>query len=105
TRLLEDRKIISEDGIFNVVVLIDRINKKVLKKPILSTRGCFYAKESTALMSKISYSIKDDLEQLLSKIDNKVSDNEIITLIKKTINYFIWKNKKKRPMILVSIFG
>lgn len=104
-KLLEDRKIIAEDGVFNVIISIDRIAHKVLKKPMLSTRGCFYAKESTALVSKISYTIKDELEQIMEKSNVTISDEEISTSIKKTINYFIWKNKKKRPLILISIFG
>lgn len=104
-KLLEDRKIIAEDGVFNVILVIDRKSHKVLKKPMLSTRGCFYAKESTALISKISYSIKDELEQIMERSNTEISNEEISISIKKTINYFIWKNKKKRPLILTSIFG
>lgn len=103
--LLEDRKIIAEDGVFNVILSIDRKECKVLKKPMLSTRGCFYAKESAALISKISYSIKDDLEQIMQKNNVEILDKDIKASIEKTINYFIWKNKKKRPLILISIFG
>ena len=101
--LVEDRKVLSEEGIFNALICIDRKTKKLYKNPMLTTRGCFYAKNSSALISKMSYTIKDEIEKKLNENEN-LKDEEIKEVVKKIINYYVWKNKKKNPVVTLSVF-
>lgn len=101
--LVEDRKLLSEEGVFNALICLDRKNKKLYKNPMLTTRGCFYAKESSALISKMSYSIKEELEKKLNENQN-LNKEEIKEVVKKIINYYVWKNKKKNPVVTLSVF-
>ena len=100
--LLETRKKLSEEGIFHVLLAIDKNAKKIAKNPIISTRGCFFAKDSSSLVSKISYALKEEIEKVLKNPEtNKDMINEVIF---KTVKYFIWKNKRKNPIITSTIF-
>jgi ribonuclease J len=63
TGLLKYRTVLSQDGVFNVTMIIDRANKRVTELPVISTRGCFFAKTSTPLITKIAYSIKENVEK------------------------------------------
>lgn len=101
-QLIEDRKVISEEGVFMALVCVDKDKKIITKQPMLSTRGCFYAKNSAALISKIAYSIKDEVENTWKEKD--LTNTDIENIVKKNINMFIWKNKKKNPVILTTIF-
>lgn len=103
--VLEERKIVAEEGIFNVILLVDKKGKRLTKNPMLSTRGCFFAKESSALVSKISYSLKEEIDKKLAENNGEVSEEELTNICKKTILYFIWKNKRKKPFVVVSVFN
>lgn len=103
TDLIEKRKNLSEDGIFNVLINVNKKQKKLVKNPMISTRGCFFAKDSSALVSKISFSIKDEIEQYLSS-NQEYSKQTIHELVSKCIKFYIWKNKKKNPIVTTTIF-
>ncbi|MDE5949664.1 MAG: ribonuclease J [Malacoplasma sp.] len=102
TDLINKRKLLSEEGIFNVIVMVDFQAKKVLKNPMLTTRGCFFAKDSSSLISKISFSIKDEVEKVLNQ--GETSKQRITDLINKTVKFYVWKNKKKNPIVTTTIF-
>lgn len=102
TELINKRKLLSIEGIFNIIVMVDFQNKKVVKNPMLSTRGCFYAKDSPSLITKISFSIKDEVESLLSK--GETSKQKIKESIANIVKFYVWKNKKKNPIVTTTIF-
>ena len=102
TDLINKRKVLSEEGIFNVIVMVDFQNKKVTRNPMLTTRGCFFAKDSSSLISKISFSIKDEVEKMLNQ--GETSKQKIIDSVNKTVKFYVWKNKKKNPIVTTTIF-
>lgn len=102
--MLKVRRILNQDGIFSITITIDRINKKLIDLPIISTRGSFYAKNSTPLISKIAYSIKENIEKNMNQTNEPINSNSIRKIVENTTDYFIWKNKKKHPLIRTTIF-
>jgi ribonuclease J len=104
TGILKYRNILSQDGIFSVTILIDRKLKKVLDLPVIFTRGSFYAKNSSSLITKIAYSIKENVESALARMPHVINNNEIRKITKNTTEYFVWKNKKKHPLVRTTIF-
>ncbi|MDR1234992.1 MAG: ribonuclease J [Mycoplasmataceae bacterium] len=104
TGVLKYRKILSQDGVFNVTMLIDRANKKITELPVISTRGSFYAKTSAPLITKIAYSIKDNVEAAMKRKDYNINNNEIRRIAENTTGFFIWKNKKKKPLVRTTVF-
>jgi ribonuclease J len=104
TGLLKYRRILSQDGVFNVTMLIDRVQKKVVDLPIISTRGSFYARTSAPLIAKIAYSIRDNVEDMMKKINHNINNSEIRKIAENTTEFFVWKNKKKRPLVRTTVF-
>ena len=102
--LLKYRRILSQDGVFNITLLIDRKNKKVIDNPVVSTRGCIYAKSHYGLITKISYTIKTNIEELMNKQQSSINNNEIRKICENVAGSFIWRHKKKRPLIRTTIF-
>ncbi len=103
-QVLEERKVISTDGIFNVIVHVDKKNKKVVSQPSISTRGCFYVKDSISMISKIAFSIKDAIEKEMQDSREELSNEKIKEICKNVSKYFVWKNKKSNPLIVSTIF-
>ena len=102
--LLKNRKTLSVDGIIHVVIWIDKKNKK-FNVSTLSTRGCFYAKESGNLVNRIMSSIKNEVVNKLNADNWNFNEDELQELVKNTTQQHIWKHKKKNPMILATIFN
>lgn len=101
-KTIEERKEISDNGVFNIIICIDKKNSKIVGNPQISTRGIFFVKDSISLIQKISYSIKEEIEKLLNQ--NKMDNNEIKKISNETSKFYIWKNKKKNPKIITTIF-
>ncbi|MDE6476965.1 MAG: hypothetical protein K2L48_02050 [Mycoplasmoidaceae bacterium] len=87
--LLKYRRILSQDGVFNITLLIDRKNKKVIDNPVVSTRGCIYAKSHYGLITKISYTIKTNIEELMNKQQSPINNNEIRKICENVAGSFI----------------
>jgi ribonuclease J len=90
TNILKYRQILSQDGVINVTLSINRSSKTVNDLPILSIRGSFYAKTSTQLIITIASSIKQNLESLMQKKQNgPITDAEIKKVSESTTDLFI----------------
>jgi ribonuclease J len=89
TGVLKYRTTLSTDGVFNVTMLVDRKQRKILELPVIATRGCFYAKSSAPLITKIQYSIKENVEEAMKKHDFNINNNEIRRIAENTVGFFI----------------
>ncbi|MGL5630364.1 MAG: ribonuclease J [Mycoplasmoidaceae bacterium] len=102
-KILQERIDISNDGIFSITLVISKANNNLVTNPTVSTRGVIIVKNSIPLISKISYSVKDEIEKALHENSN-VTEKILSDIAKEVINFFIWKNYKKTPLVEVIIF-
>ena len=97
--VLRDRQHLAEDGIMIVVLTLERGTNQVLAGPDIVSRGFVYVRESEDLMEEAKQVLCDAIEHCL--IHNRYADwNRIKMVIRDTMNDFIWKKTKRRPMIL-----
>ena len=100
-RVIKQRQILSREGMFAVIVVFDK-NNNILGMPTLITRGCFFALDSSPLMTKITHSIKRGLENVIQNKRFNTREQmikELKRVCKETVSYFIWKNKSRNPLI------
>ncbi len=96
--VLRDRKVLSKDGIFIVVIAIDSKEKVLLSGPDIVSRGFVYVKESEELLDEAREIVGSVIDSLLSK---KVSDWQTIkNSIKESMGKFLWEKTGRKPMIL-----
>ena len=94
-----DRQHLAEDGIMIVVLTLERGTNQVLAGPDIVSRGFVYVRESEDLMEEAKQVLCDAIENCL--IHNRYADwNRIKMVIRDTMNDFIWKKTKRKPMIL-----
>jgi ribonuclease J len=87
--LLKYRRILSQDGVFNVTMLVDQNSKKIVDLPTITTRGSFYARTSTSLIAKIAYSIRDNVQAAMNRNNYIINNNEIRRIAENTTEFYI----------------
>ena len=96
--VLRDRQHLAEDGIMIVVLTLEKGTNRLLAGPDIVSRGFVYVRESEGLMEEARSVITKAMEECLA---NKYVDwGKIKIVIRDTMNEFIWKRTKRRPMIL-----
>ena len=96
--VLRDRKHLSEDGLVVVVVTVDVEGRMIVSGPDIVSRGFVYVKESEELMREARSIAEEALMRILTK---GVTDRtHLKTVIKDDLSKFIYKETKRKPMIL-----
>ncbi len=96
--VLRDRKVLSRDGIFIIVMIIDTKGKRIVSGPDIVSRGFVYVKESEELLEEAKENVSFVLDTLLQK---KISDWPTIkNTIKDSVGKLLWEKTGRKPMIL-----
>ncbi|ARF18502.1 ribonuclease J [Sporosarcina ureae] len=96
--VLRDRKLLSQDGIFTVVVTLNRKQKRIAAGPEVVSRGFVYVRESEELF--------DEATKLITKVVEKYVNKEtfewtnIKQEIRETLSSYLYQQTKRRPMII-----
>ena len=96
--VLRDRRQLSQDGIFIVVVTIDRKNKRVVAGPDLVSRGFVYVREADELMSDARARVEKALDQCMK--DGVTDWTSIKQALRDVTGKFLYERTRRRPMIL-----
>ena len=96
--VLRDRQHLSQDGILIVVLTLEKGSSRLLAGPDIVSRGFVYVRESESLMEEARHVLTEAVEKCL--MSRHADWSKIKNVIKDTMNDFIWKRTKRRPMIL-----
>ncbi len=95
---LRDRREISADGIFIVVVTISNDNGSVVADPEVIFRGVAFLEEADALVEELSDLVEDQLEDAAEKGTRE--SHLIEEDLHDSVGKFVFQRLKRRPMIL-----
>ena len=96
--VLRDRRNLAEHGMITVVVAIDSQGKSIVCGPDIISRGFVYVRDSEALMKDIKDIVR---ESVYNCLENNITQwAEIKNSIRREVDTYIYKNMKKKPMIL-----
>ncbi|MBI5621358.1 ribonuclease J [Candidatus Falkowbacteria bacterium] len=96
--VLRDRRMMAEDGMLVVIVTIRKKTGELVQNPDLISRGFIYMKESKTLVEDTRRKVK-----LMLKDKDPASpafENYLKNKIRNELGEFLWKQTKRRPMIL-----
>ena len=96
--VLRDRKHLSEDGLVVVVATVDVDDKLIVSGPDIVSRGFVYVKESEELMRQARSIAEESLQRAISK--GLKDRTHLKGLIRDDLARFIYKETKRKPMIL-----
>ena len=97
--VLRDRQHLAEDGILIVVLTLEKGSNQLLAGPDIVSRGFVYVRESEGLMEEARKVVTEAVEDCLTHQRN-ADWSKIKLVIRDTMNEFIWKRTKRKPMIL-----
>lgn len=96
--VLRDRHILAEEGIIIVVLTLDSESGQVLAGPDIVSRGFVYVRDAGDLMDDAQAVLNTAMDHLM---DKGVTDwGRIKQDIKDALGGFVWKETKRRPMII-----
>lgn len=96
--VLRDRKLLSQDGIFIVVVTLDRKKRKIASGPEVLSRGFVYVRESEELLQEAQQKVKAVVEKYTEK--ESFEWTNIKQEIRDTLHSYLFQQTKRRPMII-----
>ena len=96
--VIRDRQRLADDGIIIIVMTLDSVTGLVLDGPDIVSRGFVYVRNSETLMDEMQSVVDNTMEYIM---DRRVTDwSKIKTEVKDAVGDFVWKETKRRPMIL-----
>ncbi|WOV86068.1 ribonuclease J [Sporosarcina oncorhynchi] len=96
--VLRDRKLLSQDGIFTVVVTLSRRQKKIAAGPEVVSRGFVYVRESEELLEESRNLVTKIVEKYVNK--DTFEWTNIKQEIRDTLSSYLFQQTKRRPMII-----
>lgn len=96
--VLRDRQHLAEDGIVIVVMTLEKGSNQLLAGPDIVSRGFVYVREAENLMEGARNVVTKAVDECLT--GDYADWGKIKNVIKDSMNDYIWKKTKRRPMIL-----
>ncbi len=96
--VLRDRQILSEDGMFVVIALVDHATHTVRGSPDIISRGFIYLKENKDLLMQVRKKIRQIVESQKNVREPNLAD--IKDQLRNQIGLFLFQKTQRRPMIL-----
>jgi len=97
--VLRDRQMLSQDGMFVIVAIIDRQTGKVRGSPDIISRGFVYLRESKALLAQTRKKVIDIVEKTAGHTGT-VNWVYVKDEIRNKVGDFLHSRTSRRPMIL-----
>lgn len=95
--VLRDRKLLAEDGMFSVVMLINKESGQLVKDPVILSRGFVFMKENTDLMNYLKQEVANKFHQSTSTPANM---DFIREEVQAHIEEIIYQKTGRQPMVL-----
>lgn len=97
TTVLRDRKILAEDGMFSVVVMMTKLTGQMSKEPVILSRGFVFEKENADLMDYLKQEVTRKFKEVTSSPANL---DYIRQQIQGHLEQLILDKTGRQPMVL-----
>ena len=97
--VLRDRQMLSRDGMFVIVVIVDRKTGQVRGSPDIISRGFIYLRESKKLLAQTRYKVVDIINET-SGSGGAFNRVYVKDEVRNKIGQFLFSKTKRRPIIL-----
>lgn len=102
--VMRDRKMLSDDGMFVIVAIIDLKTGKLRKSPDLISRGFVYLRESQELLGHTRLIIKKTIEETTRGM-NPINFDYIKSNVSDAVARFLFQKTAKKPIVIPVILG
>ena len=96
--VLNDRKLLAEDGMVVIVLPISSHDNRLLTEPEIVTRGFVYVKESEELLQELRNLAYDTVEAMSAR--KRKDDGEICRTVRSAVSSYLFKQTHRSPMVI-----
>lgn len=96
--VLRDRRLLSEDGIFTVVITLNKQTGALLAQPEILSRGFVYERSSEELLKETRELVKTKAAQF--EKNHRSNWSSIKNDIRSSIKNYLYERTKRRPMVM-----
>ena len=94
--VLRDRRALANDGMFMIVVQIDKQTNKMVGRPEIITRGFVHGNEDDPMFEEAIRRIREAVEAP----GDRISEIALLKVqIKDSVSRFLYEQTKRRPMV------
>ena len=97
--VIRDRQMLSQDGIFVMITVIDSQTGKVRNSPDIISRGFIYLRESQDLLKQTRHLIKKVVEESTGKM-HPINVDFVKENLREKVGKFLFQKTHRRPMVL-----
>ncbi len=102
--VMRDRKMLSDDGMFVIVAVINLKTGKLRKSPDIISRGFVYLRESQELLQQTRLIIKKTVEES-SRGLNPINFDIVKDNISDAVSRFLFQMTAKKPIVIPVVLG
>lgn len=102
TSVINDRKILADNGLVAVIVCIDSRSNKILCKPGIVSRGFVYLKDSQKLIKEAEALVYDALK---NEMKQKVTFGDLKNCIRNTLEPYLYEKTHHNPIVIPVILN
>ena len=96
--VLKDRQHLAEEGVIIIVMTLESMSGRLLAGPDIISRGFVYVRESGDLLEEARKTMNETMDKIQSK--NITDWGRIKSEIKDAMGEFVWRETKRKPMII-----
>ncbi|MBQ6441818.1 MAG: ribonuclease J [Lachnospiraceae bacterium] len=96
--VLKDRQHLAEEGVIIIVMTLESMSGRLLAGPDIISRGFVYVRESGDLLEEARKTMNETMDKIQSK--NITDWGKIKSEIKDAMGEFVWRETKRKPMII-----
>lgn len=100
--VINDRKVLYNDGMVSVLLVLDSKNNKLMQSPKIYTRGFVYTYGQDNMIAQAENFVELILNDLMKE---KVKFSDLKNVIKSQLTIFFFKKTQRRPMIIPVIMN
>ncbi len=97
--VIRDRQMLSQDGMFVIIAIVDMKTGKVRKSPDIISRGFVYLKESQDLLRTVRLVTKQTIEDATAQM-NPINLDYVRNMVREELGKYLFQKTHKRPIIL-----
>lgn len=94
-----ERKSLSDDGMFAVIVTVDCMSKKIMSDPTIISRGFIYMKSNEALTDALANDTKTFINNAFEK-DSLINETDLKSQISSYLTDKIFEITQRKPIII-----
>ena len=102
--VIRDRQILSQDGIFVIIALVNNSTGKLKKSPDIISRGSVYLRESQELLRGARHIIRKTIEENTAGM-HPINFEYVKNNLTDTVSKYLFQKTAKRPIVIPVVLG